>query len=147
MSGCLVILKCLVGRFHLQLYDVLCIHSEFFLWNSKQWKNDLFILSLANTKHFMLSAKHIFCVYKQIGFGHPRFDKSATPEPRKCAGTSVVQQHSMEQIISIWEIFRPWKAFNVSESFSGVFGNTVFVSLVNGLEFGPGGITGRQKSA
>lgn len=54
--------------------------------------------------------------------------------------SNVVQQHSVEQIISIWEIFRPWKAFHVSESFSGVFGNTVFVSLVNGLEFGPGGL-------
>lgn len=45
----------------------------------------------------------------------------------------------MEQITSILEIFKAWKAFYVSESFRE-FSGTLFVSFGNGLEFGPGGL-------
>lgn len=86
---------------------------------------------------------HFLSVYKRIRLGHPRFDKVATPERRKCAGTfffpNVVHQNSMEQIISIKEIFSLWKAFNVSESFPEFSVHCVCVFLKR-IRVGPEGL-------
>ncbi len=83
---------------------------------------------------------HFLCVYKRIRLGHPRFDKGATPERRKCAGTFLYKMlYSKIQ----WSKLYPYRRFSGHGrhfKFFQSFRYAVFVSFWNGLEFVPRGL-------
>lgn len=93
---------------------------------------------------------HFLCVYKRIRLGHPRFDKGATPERRKCAGTILYKMlYSKIQ----WSKLYPYRRFSVPgrhfmylKVFPGFSVRCVCIFLKR-IRVWAEGITGRQKSA
>lgn len=118
------------------------IHIQNFLWMPKRRKKILLlILSLANTKHFMLSTKHIFCVFTSES-GSDILDLiRALHESRGNVQVLLLYRNfQWSKLYSYGRFSGPGRHFIYLKVFLEFLRNAVFVSFGNGLEFGPGGL-------